>query len=286
MNKPASIRARLLNKAKAENKDFSLILIRYALERLLYRLSISSSKDNFLLKGALLFDMWFDVPYRSTRDIDLLGFGLAEEPLVYEAFSEICGIDCDDGLIFDANSIRIAEIRKEANYFGLRVTLIGHLDGARSLVQVDIGYGDAVTPAPDLAEYPVMLKDLPAPKLRVYPRYTVVAEKFEAIVSLGMANTRLKDYFDLWILLKTQRLDPELLKTAIAATLNRRKTIMPASTPVGLTSVFGEDAQKTKQWQAFIKKNQLKAPALHLTIDFIQEKLKASISNINMHVNE
>jgi hypothetical protein len=144
INKPASVRARLLNKAKAENQDFSLILTRYGLERLLYRLSISPNKDNFLLKGALLFDIWFDIPHRPTRDIDLLGFGLAEEPLVHEAFREICAIECDDGIVFDANSIKAAEIRKEANYSGLRVTLTGDLDGAFSPVQIDIGYGDAV----------------------------------------------------------------------------------------------------------------------------------------------
>lgn len=192
---------------------------------------------------------------------------------MHETFREICAIECDDGIVFDADTVRIAEIRKEANYSGLRVTLTGHLDGARSPVQIDIGYGDAVTPAPELAEYPVMLTELPAPKIRVYPRYTVVAEKFEAIVSMGMANTRLKDYFDLWVLLRTQELDPELVQTAIAATLERRKTSMPASTPIGLTSVFGEDLQKIKQWQAFIKKNQLQAPELSSVIELLQQKL-------------
>lgn len=272
-NMPASVRARLLNKAKTDKLDFSLVLTRYGLERMLYRLSVSSSKDNFLLKGALLFDMWFDVPHRPTRDIDLLGFGLAEEPLVHEAFREICGIECDDAIVFNANSIRVAEIRKEANYSGLRVTLLGQLDGARCPVQIDIGYGDAVTPAPELADYPVMLEGLPAPRIRVYPRYTVVAEKFEAIVSLGMANTRLKDYFDLWVLLSTQVLDPEMLKTAIAATLARRQTNMPASTPIGLSPVFGDDPQKMKQWSAFIQKNQLVAPPLKLVIELLHEKL-------------
>lgn len=223
-NKPASIRARLLNKAKAEQQDFSLVLTRYGLERLLYRLSVSSNKDNFLLKGALLFDMWFDVPHRPTRDIDLLGFGLAEEPLLHEAFREICGIEVDDGMVFDADSIKVVEIRKDANYSGLRVTLLGHLDAARSAVQIDVGYGDAVTPAPELADYPVMLGELPVPRIRVYPRYTVIAEKFEAIVSLGMANSRLKDYFDLWVLLTTQELDSAMITAAINATLARRQT--------------------------------------------------------------
>ena len=273
INKPASVRARLLNKAKADQLDFSLVLTRYGLERLLYRLSVSPNKDHFLLKGALLFDMWFDVPHRPTRDIDLLGFGLAEEPVVHEVFREICGIECDDAIVFDAGSIQVNEIRKDANYSGLRVTLQGQLDGARCPVQVDIGYGDAVTPAPELADYPVMLADLPAPRIRVYPRYTVVAEKFEAIVSLGMANTRLKDYFDLWVLLSTQALDPEMMQTAIAATLERRQTPMPTSTPIGFSPVFGHDPQKSKQWQAFLQKNQLQAPPLNSVIELLREKL-------------
>lgn len=272
-NKPASIRARLLNKAKAEQQDFSLVLTRYGLERLLYRLSVSSNKDNFLLKGALLFDMWFDVPHRPTRDIDLLGFGLAEEPLLHEAFREICGIEVDDGMVFDADSIKVVEIRKDANYSGLRVTLLGHLDAARSAVQIDVGYGDAVTPAPELADYPVMLGELPAPRIRVYPRYTVIAEKFEAIVSLGMANSRLKDYFDLWVLLTTQELDSAMITAAINATLARRQTAMPTSAPIGLTETFSNDPQKIRQWQAFIRKNQLEAPELGTVVELLHQKL-------------
>lgn len=274
-NTAASVRARLLNKAKADQIDFSLVLTRYGLERLLYRLSVSSSKDHFLLKGALLFDMWFDVPHRPTRDMDLLGFGLAEEPVVHQTFQDICGIACDDGIVFDAKSIRVAEIRKEANYSGLRVTLIGQLDGARCPVQIDIGYGDAVTPAPELADYPVMLAGVPAPRIRTYPRYTVVAEKFEAIVSLGMANSRLKDYFDLWVLLTTQEFDSALLRQAISATLTRRQTTLPAAIPVGLSSAFGEDAQKNKQWQAFLQKNQLQAPTLSVVVEVLRSRLMA-----------
>jgi hypothetical protein len=217
--------------------------------------------------------MWFDVPHRPTRDIDLLGFGLAEEPLVHETFRAICAIECDDAIVFEADSIRVAEIRKDADYSGLRVTLLGQLDGARCPVQIDIAYGDAVTPTPELADYPVMLADLPAPRIRVYPRYTVVAEKFEAIVSQGMANSRLKDYFDLWVLLSTQTLDPEMLQMAIAATLARRQTPLPASTPIGLSPVFGDDPQKTKQWNAFLQKNQLQAPPLNLVVELLREKL-------------
>jgi Nucleotidyl transferase AbiEii toxin, Type IV TA system len=270
---PAAVRARLLAKAKAENQDFSLVLTRYGLERMLYRLSVSTNKDNFLLKGALLFDMWFDVPMRPTRDIDLLGFGLAEEPLVLATFQEMCGIKCDDGIQFDIGSIKVAEIRKEANYSGLRVTLIGYVDSARCPVQIDIGYGDAVTPAPEHADYPVMLEGLPVPKLRIYPRYTVLAEKYEAIVSLGMVNTRLKDYFDMWVIFNSAELDSAVLTEAIDATFARRNTQTPQTTPIGLTANFGQDAQKTKQWEAFIRKNQLHAPDLNTVVEFLKSKL-------------
>lgn len=151
--------------------------------------------------------------------------------------------------------------------------MLGQLDDARCPVQIDIGYGDAVTPAPELADYPVMLAGLPAPRIRVYPRYTVVAEKFEAIVSLGMANSRLKDYFDLWVLLSTQALDVDMLQKAIAATLARRQTPMPASTPIGFSHAFGDDSQKIKQWNAFLQKNQLQAPPLHSVVALLREKL-------------
>ncbi|MGV0998961.1 MAG: nucleotidyl transferase AbiEii/AbiGii toxin family protein [Fluviibacter sp.] len=278
INRAASIRARLLAKAKAENQDFSLVLTRYGLERLLYRLSVSSNKDNFLLKGALLFDLWFDVPLRPTRDIDLLGFGPAEEPLVLAAFQEICLIEVDDGIEFNLGSVKIEEIRKDANYSGLRISMIGYVDGARCPIQVDIGYGDAVTPAPELAEYPVMLSDTPVPILRVYPRYTVIAEKFEALISLGMINTRLKDYFDLWVILTTTELDQKLLGEAITATFTRRKTPLPSSLPVGLSEEFSSDAKKIAQWNAFIKKNQLDAPSLDVVVTILCGRLVQFVS--------
>lgn len=187
----ASVRARIHNRAKAENVNTQFLLTRYALERMLYRLAISEHRDSFLLKGALLFDLWYDVPLRPTRDIDLLGFGIAEIPHLIEVFQNLCALEVEDGINFDAASIKAEEIRKDANYSGTRVTVVGQIDGAKCTVQVDVGYGDAVTPAPEMASYPVMLEDMPAPELRIYPRYTVIAEKFEAIVSLGMANLSL-----------------------------------------------------------------------------------------------
>ena len=272
-NPGASVRARLLNKARADGVDFQLLLTRYGLERLLYRLSVSPERDNFLLKGALLFDLWYDVPLRPTRDIDLLGFGLAEIPLLVAAFEGICAIEVDDGMAFDAASIRADEIRKEANYAGIRLTLIGTIDGARCPVQIDVAYGDAVIPAPESARYPVMFDDMPAPTLRVYPRFTVVAEKLEAIISLGMANSRMKDYFDLWVILRDTELDQDILVQAVEATLNRRGTRKPSGLPIGLSEQFSSDRQKLMQWAAFVNRNQLTAASLEKTVQDLRTAL-------------
>ncbi|HQR87374.1 MAG: hypothetical protein B7Y59_12915 [Burkholderiales bacterium 35-55-47] len=256
-NLAASVQARLLNIAKAEGRDYGQVLTKFALERLLYRLSQSTHADSFLLKGALLFDLWFDVPLRPTRDIDLLGFGLAELPHVIGVFDDLCSITINDGIVFVAESIKAEEIRKEANYAGIRISMIGLLGTARTSIQVDIGYGDAVTPAPETAIYPVLLKDFPAPELRVYPRYTVVAEKLETLTTLGIANTRMKDYFDLWVLHEQGEFDQEILRSAIAATFDRRGRSIPTRLPLGLSDEFANDAQKQRQWQVFLKKNQL-----------------------------
>ena len=256
-NISASVRDRLLNKARAEKLDYNLLLTRYALERMLYRLSISKQRDQFLLKGALLFDLWFDVPHRPTHDADFLGFGSAEIPHIEEIFRDICRIEVEDGIAFQPDTVKAAEIRKEANYAGVRVTLQGMLDSARCPVQIDIGFGDAVVPGPDEVHYPVILGEMPEPHLHVYPRYTVVAEKLEALTSLGMLNSRMKDYFDLWILAKHSDFDGQILSRAVAATFDRRRTVIPTGLPIGLSDEFISDAQKAKQWQGFLRKNAL-----------------------------
>ncbi len=196
-NLATSIRARLKQHADAAKQDFNLTLTHYGLERLLYRLSISTHASNFLLKGALLFSLWYDLPHRPTRDVDLLGFGPDDIDSAVATFREICQIAVEDGIAFDPASVKGTVIREEAGYCGVRIDLLAKLDGARIALQVDIGFGDAVTPAPEAISYPVLLDDLPAPQLRAYPKYTVVAEKFHAICLLGMTNTRMKDYFDL-----------------------------------------------------------------------------------------
>ena len=272
-NLAASVQARLLNIAKAEGRDFGQVLTKFSLERLLYRLSKSKHADSFLLKGALLFDLWFDVPLRPTRDIDLLGFGLAELPHVMGVFDDLCQMSVEDGVVFLADSIKAAEIRKEANYAGIRVSMVALLGNARTAIQVDIGYGDAVTPAPETATYPVLLEDFPAPQLRVYPRYTVVAEKVETIATLGIANSRMKDYFDLWVLRQQGEFDSEVLRLAIAATFARRERPLPSQVPVGLSDAFAADLQKQRQWQAFLKKNQLEQTELAVVVQALRDWL-------------
>lgn len=258
-NLAASVRERLRNSARGSKQDFNRVLQRYALERLLYRISISQYSEQFLLKGALLFDLWFDIPHRPTKDADFLGFGSAARLDIEEIFKNICGIEEPDGMAFQAETVKAAEIREAASYSGVRVQMIAFLDDARCHLQVDIGFGDAVTPSPEIAEYPVMLPGSTKPKLRVYPKYTVVAEKLEALSTLGIANSRMKDYFDLWILAQRAEFEGDTLRQAIRATFDRRKTPLAARLPLGLTAAFAEDTDKQGQWQAFLRKNKLDA---------------------------
>ena len=264
---PESIRARLLNRARAEGVEFQQLLTRFALERLLYRLGISDHRDQFLLKGALLFNLWYSELHRPTRDVDFLGFGPDDLARIEDVFRDICAISVPDGITFDPKSVKATEIRLDANYGGVRVTLIGLLAGARCPVQADIGFGDAVTPGPEVASYPTLLADLPAPDVRIYPKYTVIAEKLHAIVELGMENSRMKDYFDLWILLGDPTIDRPLAARAIQATFDRRQTQQPTGIPLGLSKDFALDALKTSQWNAFVARSNLKAPDFAALVD-------------------
>lgn len=256
-DRAASVRARLLNVAKATGADFNLVLVRFALERLLFRLSTSAHADRFVLKGALLFTLWYDLPHRATRDADLLGFGPSDTGSMTGVFKDIASIAVDDGIAFDPASVRAEEIRKDTGYGGVRVTLNGKLANARCVAQVDIGFGDAVTPGPTDAVYPVLLDDLPAPRLRTYPVYTVVAEKLHAIVVLGMVNSRLKDYLDLVVMMERAALDEPTLALAVAATFQRRGTGVPHALPVGLSDEFAVDPTRIALWQSLLKKNDI-----------------------------
>jgi hypothetical protein len=271
-NLAASIRQRLLNRARQEQVTFDAVLNRFGRERLLYRIGISSYREQFLLKGAMLFALWYDMPHRPTRDMDLLGFGPGELFVLERVFGEITQQPVDDGLRF-AETVKAEEIRKEANYAGARVTLMATLEQARIPLQVDIGFGDLVTPAAEQIDYPVLLEDLSPPRLGAYPVYTVVAEKLQAIVSLGMLNSRLKDYFDLQVLLEREQLDEVVLAAAVRRTFAVRATPLPQQVPLGLSAEYGEDPGKQEQWRAFLRRNELTGTDLPEVVTLLREAL-------------
>jgi len=273
----ASIRARLLVVAKSQGADFNQLLVRFALERILYRLSQSIYADRFLLKGALLFNLWYDMPHRPTRDADLLGFGPSDLESIMQTFRDIASIDSEDGIVFDPTSIAVEETRKETGYVGARVLISAEIAKARCKTQIDIGFGDAVTPGPVEAVYPVLIDSLPAPRLRTYPVYTVIAEKLHAITLLGMTNSRLKDYLDLWVLLDREKLDTAMLASAIAATFTRRRMAVSMNIPIGLTDEFATDPSRRILWQTFLKKNDLTATPLLAVVTTLRIALEPAL---------
>ena len=261
-NVAASVRQRLYNLARQRGEDFQFVLTRFGLERLLYRLSTSPYAGKFLLKGAMLFAVWSDQIHRPTLDLDLAGRGESSLEQLERMFRELCaGAGAEDGLTFDPDSVTAGRIREAQQYPGARVHLTAYLDSARILLQVDVGYGDAVTPAPALIEYPTLLGHS-VPRLKAYPQETVIAEKLQAMVFLGMANTRMKDFYDLWILAWSFEYSGNVLSRAIQATFERRQTVVPSQVPLALTTEFFEDAGKQKAWTAFLGRSKLSgAPA-------------------------
>lgn len=272
-NVPASVRQRLLNLARERKGEFNQLLGSFALERLLYRMSVSEYAEQFVLKGALLFLLWSDTPQRPTRDADFLGTGPAEPQRLVETFRALARMDSPelraDGLVFLEDRIEAGPIRAATAYPGITVTLAAELAGARIPLQCDIGFGDAVTPAPERKTLPVLLP-LPAPTLRVYPPETVVAEKLEAIVKLGSVNSRVKDYFDLWVLFTHGKLDRELLPVAVAATFARRGTAFPDGVPEGLGEVFVRTRESN--WHAFVRRNALTVPPFSEVVAELRER--------------
>lgn len=248
----ASVRARLQNLSRETGQSFELILTRYALERLLYRLSTSAYADRFVLKGAMLLTSWFEDPHRATRDLDLLGFGDPSAGAMIAAFKEILAPAVEDGVEFDSNALRADQIREEIEYGGLRLRTTASISGASVAVTVDIAFGDALDPGAEVINYPSML-DFPTPRLKAYARETVIAEKFQAMVALGRANSRMKDFYDVWLLSQSFQFDDDRLARAIAATFERRETEIPIELPDALTAAFAEDERKQRQWNAFLE---------------------------------
>jgi predicted nucleotidyltransferase component of viral defense system len=255
-NLAASIRQRLKNRAKEKGESFNLILVRFGLERLLYRLTATTPKDEFVLKGGSLFYCWTEQLHRPTRDIDLLGKGEASPERFRKIFLNAIQAEIEDGLVFDHESLEVATMKDDQKYRGIRVAVLAFLGNAKVNLQVDIGFGDATTPDPTQIQFPVLL-DFPVPEILAYQKETVIAEKFQAMVDLGIANSRMKDFFDLWTLAKEFEFDGLLLANAIEATFNRRETQIPKEAPLALTSEFADDASKQNQWKAFSNKLEL-----------------------------
>ncbi|MBC8134528.1 MAG: nucleotidyl transferase AbiEii/AbiGii toxin family protein [Fibrella sp.] len=256
-NVGASVFQRLRNRARANGDDIALTLIRYVGERFLYRLSVSAHRDRFVLKGATLFTIWQDKPHRATRDLDFMGSGDSSVDAMRRVVAEIAAIPCaSDGVLFLADTLTVEERSEGRVYRGLHVEIGTALATARPRVEIDIAFGEAVTPAPQEEYIPTLLPELPAPTLRVYPRETVVAEKCEAMVNLGIANTRMKDFYDLWYLSRMFAFDGQRLVDAVRATFIRRGTPLPPDgVPFALTDAFASDDAKTKQWRQFLAKS-------------------------------
>ncbi len=255
-----------------------LLLTRYTLERLLHRLGLSPHRERFVLKGAMLLATWFDEPHRATRDVDLLGFGDPSHDALLSVFREVMAIEADDGVSFDLKRLAIEPIREEVEYGGSRLRTTAALAGARIPITVDIGFGDAVEPGIDDVDLPVLL-DMPSPHLRAYPPETVIAEKFHAMVALGRANSRMKDYYDVWMLTRTFDLEPARLRQAVAATFARRGTAVPATVPDGLTDAFAEDPSKRRQWDAFARNLSGQAPDLAVVVHELRQRLSTLLAS-------
>ena len=246
----ASVHARLLNLARSEGRDFNLLLLRFTIERFLYRLSISDEVDRFTLKGAALFRVWDGKEARPTRDIDLLDMWSEDRAPIRASLEAICGVPCpEDGVVFDGATIRMAAIRDDQPYGGVRARIRGRLGQARLPLQIDIGFGDVITPERKERDYPTLL-DLPAPRLWTYPRETTVAEKLHAMVEHGARNTRVKDLWDVAHLARCFAFDGEVLRNAIGETFHRRGTSVGRERPIALLPSYYEDAMRERLWKA------------------------------------
>ncbi len=269
----ASVRARLLSRAKDRGEDFQLTLVRYAIERFLFRLGRSAHRDAFVLKGAMLFSLWSAQPFRATGDLDLLGVQAPSEQRVRTMIADVAAMNVEpDGVVFDVNKLRVEEMHPQEEFKGLRLSFMARIGNVRIPMKVDVGFGDVITPAPIDLDYPPML-DMPAANVRAYPVETVIAEKFQAMVELGIRNSRMKDFFDLWAIALTMEVDGAALAKAIKSTFERRQTEPPQARPLALAAEFVEDPSKLTQWAAFVRRmtTTLTPVSLQETVDVVAD---------------
>lgn len=257
----ASVRQRLLNQARASGEEFERTLVRFAAERLLFRLGASPARERCILKGASLLTVWLPDPYRATRDVDVLALGFQDDADIRALLEEVCAVPCpEDGLRFDLSELRIEDIRAEEEYVGKRARFTAHLVSARIAVQVDFGMGDAMTTPPEDIRYPTLLPTLPAPELRAYRPETSIAEKFEAMVKLDIRNSRMKDFHDVWALAGERGFDGAVLAQAVAACFERRGTPLDGELPRALTPAFYQLPEYATRWRGYLAAGAILVP--------------------------
>lgn len=281
----ASIRTRLLNHAKQHGDDYQRTLTHFGIERLLFRLSQTTAGEYYVLKGAMLFATWPETAFRPTGDLDLLGSGSTEPDAIAELFAGICRVEIpEDGIIFNPETLRVDPVRDTAKYQGARVRLKGELAKAIIPVQVDVGFGDQIYPQPDRRTFPGLLPDLPRANVLMYPPETVVAEKFEAIVRFGVANGRVKDYYDIWVTMYTFEFDLSRLTEAIIGTFRRRETAIPTQLPEGLAKSFAQSVEERGLWAGFLRRNppNLDPPTFEALLDELQRFFGPIISGLEL----
>ncbi len=264
----ASVRQRLLNISRDEGRVFDVVLVTYGLERLIYRLSVSDHRNSFVLKGGMLVKLWTEDENRVTRDADFLSHGESAEDHLKAVFAEILSIRTDDGLVFDTDAITTSPIREAQEYGGVRLKTTAYIARTRIPITIDIGFGDAIANPGYTIDYPSLL-DMPTANIRAYPPSSVIAEKFQAIVDLGLANGRMKDYYDLWAIPNAKEIEPAELDAAIRSTFERRGTDIPSEPPVGLSAEFVSDDLKAAQWAAYATSIDLSSLSLGTVVETI-----------------
>jgi len=285
-NIQASIRARLQNIARQTNRPFAEVLQYYAMERFLYRFSKSQYAGKFILKGALMFTVW-DIPQRrTTLDIDFSARFDNQITNIEKAIKNICKFNVvPDGLVFDPKTVKGQRIKEDADYEGVRVKFVGFLERSRVPMQIDLAFGDIVYPRPKTFDYPVML-DLPKPRLKGYPLETVISEKLEAIIKLGLLNSRMKDFYDIWLMMRQFNFNGSNLAEALKRTFEHRKTDLPKEKPLFADEIYDEKSDRQILWKAFIIKGDIQhAPAkLSVTAKAIEEFLVKPLNAINKRI--
>jgi hypothetical protein len=276
-NIEASVRALLQNKARETNRPFAEVLQYYGMERFLYRFSRSKYADKFILKGALMFTVWQVPERRTTIDIDFSARYDNQTAAIEKVIQDVCKVSVPpDGLVFDSKAVRGQKIKEDADYEGVRVKFRGFLERARIPMQIDVGFGDTIYPTPKTINYPVIL-DFPAPYLKGYPVESVVSEKFEAMVKFGLLNSRMKDFYDIWLMMRQFDFDGLKLVEALKRTFGHRKTPLPEHKTLFAEEIYDETSDRQTLWSAFLKKTDIK---------YAPEKLRTTAREIEQFLNK